>query len=336
MDYFPLSDGAARQLIDAQAVFAEFRRVAAAARSVRGGMYWKRQDKYEYLVRTTANGRQRRIGPRSTETEAAYDQFTKRKAELEARLKSLVGALEEAERLNRALKVGRVPAIVVDVLRALDDVELGEHFPVVGTHALYAYETAAGVRIAQGALATQDVDLLWDARKRVSFLSAMRQLDRPLLAVLQSVDPTFVRSPDRLEAAINARAFEVEFLKRPPEGDDPHPFRFSNDEDDLLPVQALRAGVLTDAPRFEHVVVAATGRMALMRTIAPADFVRFKRWMVAVPHRAELKRSRDARQADIVQALLDAGLLRPESGRPSVGAWLGSLGPGMPPVDTLI
>lgn len=316
MDYFALPDAAARQLIDAQAVFAEFRRVTASARSVRGGMYWKRQGKYEYLVRTAANGRQRRIGARSAETEAAYSQFTQRKSELETRLKSLQTALEETERVNRALKVGRVPAIVVDLLRALDDVELGEHFPIVGTHALYAYETAAGVHIASGALATQDVDLLWDARKRVSFLAAMRELDRPLLAVLKSVDPTFVRNPDRLEAAINAKAFEVEFLKRPPEGDDPHPFRFSSDEDDLLPVQALRAGVLTNAPRFEHVVVAATGRMALMRTIAPLDFVRFKRWMAKAPHREVLKRSRDARQADIVQALLDEGLLRPETGRP--------------------
>jgi len=315
MDYYPLTDAAARQLIDAQSVFAEFRRVSAEARAVRGGMYWKRQDAYEYLVRTSVNGRQHRIGPRSAATETTYAQFTQRKAELETRLKAIREALDEAERLNRALKVGRVPAIVVDLLRALDEVELGQHFPVIGTHALYAYETAAGVRIVQGALATQDVDLLWDARKRVSFLSVMKQLDRPLLGVLQSVDPTFVRKPDRLESAINAKAFEVEFIKRPPEGDDPHPFRFSDNEEDLLPVQALRAGVLTDAPRFEHVVVSATGRMALMRTIAPADFVKFKRWMGVAPHREELKRARDIRQADIVQALLDAGLLRAEAGR---------------------
>jgi hypothetical protein len=75
-------------------------------------------------------------------------------------------------------------------------------------------------------------------------------------------------------------------------------------------VQAVRAGVLTNAPRFEQVVIAATGRMTLMRTIAPETFIEFKRWMAAnVPQRLESKRRRDLRQAGIVQTLLDQGLL---------------------------
>ena len=75
-------------------------------------------------------------------------------------------------------------------------------------------------------------------------------------------------------------------------------------------MQAVRASVLTSAPRFDHVVVSAAGRMALMRTIAPASFVEFKRWMAAkAPQRPEAKRRRDLRQAEIVQKLLGEGLL---------------------------
>jgi hypothetical protein len=75
-------------------------------------------------------------------------------------------------------------------------------------------------------------------------------------------------------------------------------------------VQAVRASVLTNAPRFEHLVISVTGRMTLMRTIAPESFIEFKRWMAAkVPRRAAAKRRRDLHQADIVQALLDEGLL---------------------------
>lgn len=86
------------------------------------------------------------------------------------------------------------------------------------------------------------------------------------------------------------------------------------DEDDLWPVQARRASVLTNAPRFEHVVISATGRMTLMRTIAPETFVEFKRWMAEqAPNRPEIKRRRDRRQADIVQSLLDEGLLLPQT-----------------------
>ncbi len=310
MDFLPLPDNAARQLIDSTTVFGEFIRVQAQARQYAGGMYWKRQGDYEYLVKTQPDGRQSRVGTRSAETEAAYEAFTKRKREVEERLRSLRAALKDAERLNKALKVGRVPSPVLAVLQALEDAGLGEHFTVVGTHTLYAYEMAAGVRIVQGALATQDVDLLWDARKRVRFMTDLKTLGTSMLGVLQKVDPTFERKEGQNETAINAKGFEVDFLRRQPEGDDPHPFRFSDDEGDLWPVQAVRASVLTNAPRFEHVVVSATGRMVLMRTIAPQSFVEFKRWMAGkAPRRPELKRRRDLRQAQIVQALLDEGLL---------------------------
>lgn len=312
MDFLPLPETALRQLIDSITVFGEFSRVQAEARQYSGGMYWKRQGDYEYLVKTQADGRQNRIGARSAETEATYDKFTKRKQETENRLRSLRSALKDAERLNKALKVGRVPSPVLAVMQAVEDAGLGEHFTVVGTHSLYAYETAAGVRIVQEALATQDVDLLWDARKRVRFLTELKSLETSMLGVLQKADPTFQRKEGQNETAINAKGFEVDFLRRQPEGDDPHPFRFSDDEGDLWPVQAVRASVLTTAPRFEHVVVSATGRMVLMRTIAPQTFIEFKRWMAdKAPHRPALKKRRDLRQAEIVQTLLDQGLLIP-------------------------
>lgn len=312
MDYLPLPDNAARQLIDSTTIFDEFTRVQGQARQYAGGMYWKRQGDYEYLVKTQPDGRQQRVGARSAETGNTYEEFTARKRELESRLKSLRSALKDAERLNKALKVGRVPTPVISVLQAVEDAGLGQHFAVVGTHALYAYETAAGVRIVQGALATQDVDLLWDARRRVRFITDLGKLETSMLGVLQRADTSFQRKEGQNETAINAKGFEVDFLRRQPEADDPHPFRFSDDEDDLWPVQAVRAS-LTTARRFEHVVVSATGRMTLMRTIAPDAFVKFKRWMAkSAPHRAEIKRRRDLRQAQIVQKLMDEGLLHVE------------------------
>jgi hypothetical protein len=316
MDYLPLSDNAARQVIDSTTVFDEFVRVQAQARPYVGGMYWKRQKDYQYLVKTQPDNRQQRIGPQSPETERIFAEFTAHKSEIEARLTSLRGGLRDAERLNKALKAGRVPAMLVSVLQTIENAGLGKHFTVVGTHALYAYETAAGVRIAQGALATQDVDLLWDARKRVRFLTDLVKLDASMLKVLQRADPTFQRKEGHNETAINAKGFEVDFLRRQPEGDDPHPFRFSDDESDLWPIQAMRASVLTNAPRFEHVIISATGRMTLMRTIVPEAFVEFKRWMAEkAPQRPEPKRRRDRRQADIVQKLLDEGLLVSQAGK---------------------
>ncbi|MGY8905546.1 MAG: GSU2403 family nucleotidyltransferase fold protein [Burkholderiales bacterium] len=310
MDYIALSDQAVRQNIDALTVFTEFVRVQALAAGYAGGMYWKRHAAREYLVKTAPDNRQQRLGLRTPESELIFQEFMRRKRELEERLASLRLALKEAERLNKALKVGRVPTLVVSLLHTLEKARLGEFFTVVGTHALYAYEAAAGVRILPGALATRDVDLLWDARKRVQFMTELERLDTSILGVLLRVDATFERKEGQLETAINAKGFEVDFLRRQPVDDDPHPFRFSANEDDLWPVQAVRAAVLTSAPQFEQVVTAANGQMALMRTVSPQTFVAFKRWMAAqVEQRAPFKRQRDLKQAQIVQDLLDANLL---------------------------
>lgn len=310
MNWIPIPDNAARQWIDSSAIYQEFEKTKVKAKSFAGGMYWKKQGDYEYLVKTSIDNRQQRVGKRSAETELAYREFTAKKTDIEERLRSLRDAIKEAERLNKALKVGRAPAVLIDILQSIHDSGLSEHFTVVGTHALYAYETAAGVRIEQAAMATLDVDLLWDARKKVQFVSDMAKLDDSVLSVLQKADRTFVRKEGQNETAINAKGFEVDFLRRMQEGNDPPPFRFSDNEDDIWPVQAMRASVLTSAPKFESVVVGSTGKMATLKTVSPQTFVEFKRWLAdKADNRDPIKRRRDQRQADIVQNLLNERLL---------------------------
>ncbi len=309
MHHLPLSDNATRQAIDSFAVFQAWLGAVEQARRFAGGMYFKREGEHEYLVKTLPDNRQRRLGRRSPETEATHQAFTTGKQQAESRLRSLAEALREAERLNKALKVGRVPNVVVNVLNALEAAGLGPHFMVVGTHALYAYATAASVRISPGALATQDVDLLWDARKRVQFVGTMDKLDSSMLKVLQRADPSFQRMDNQLESAVNDKGFMVDFLRRRAVDGDPPPFRFTDADGDIWPVQAQRAEAFLHTPGFEQPIVSVTGRMALMRTIAPGVFVEFKRWMAGLDSRPVGKRRRDLLQADIVQSLLDEQLL---------------------------
>ncbi|WP_284144044.1 GSU2403 family nucleotidyltransferase fold protein [Ottowia testudinis] len=56
-------------------------------------------------------------------------------------------------------------------------------------------------------------------------------------------------------------------------------------------------------------MVGSTGRMAVMRTVDPRTFVEFKRWIGGQTSRPAARRQRDARQAEIVQRLLDESLL---------------------------
>lgn len=311
MRFLPVSDNTARQTIDAATLWTEYIRAQAAARPYAGGMYWKKEGAYEYLVKTHSGNRQQRLGSRTPETEQIFASFHARKKSTEARLSSLAAVLDEAQRQNKAVRAGRTPDIVIKLLNALREAGLDRHFRVVGTHALYAYEAAAGVRIAQGALATQDVDLLWDASRRVEFLADLQRDAGSVLALLHRVDPSFQRRDDALknESAINDKGFEVEFLRCQVEAGDTHPFQFSDDEGDLWPVQARRAAVLAQSPLFSQPVISATGKMATMNTIDPRTFVEFKRWMAGLDDREAVKRRRDLLQADLVQELLEAKML---------------------------
>ncbi len=244
MLFFPLPDAAVRQYIDSNTVFQEWLRVRAQAGKYSGGMYFKKQGDYEYLVKTNLRNRQQRIGPRSLETENIHATFHAAKDQVQTRLDAISQELKTCERLNKAVQVGRVPNTVVDILQKLQALGLHEHFVVVGTHALYAYEAAASVRMVASALATQDIDLLWDARKRVRFVADMDQLGLSMLDILQQVDKSFERKEGQNETAINAQGFEVDFL--PPRGLPPRPPRRAR------PVRRLPNGPPPRQPTTRH------------------------------------------------------------------------------------
>ena len=306
LDIVELDDGAKRQYIDANSTYQAWENACKAAKEVRGGMYWKRTGQTDYLIRTTPSNAQKSLGPRTTETEAIYNNFFIRKNTAEKREADLRDRVKLNQRLNRALHVGRVPAIVIDILNALAAAGLADYFTVVGTHALYAYETTAGVRIMDSAtMETRDVDLLWDARKRVKFVSEMKQQGYSMVKLLQKVDPTFAIREDQKYTATNSKGFEVDILRREAIGNDPHPIRLSDDEDDFWATQARNAGALLSAPRFSSVIVSTSGYMARMNTISPVVFSQFKRWMAEQPDRDPLKRSRDKRQAEVVETIVD-------------------------------
>lgn len=304
-----LSPAITRQYIDAVAVFEALDDAAAEADQVRGGMYWHAGPAStpvsRYLVRTTPAGAEKSLGPHTPETQAIYDKFTQRKQASVERLAGLKAALDQQQRMNRALRVGRVDPLVVALLNRLASTHLSEHFRVVGTHALYAYEAAAGVRLDADALATRDIDLLWDTRKRIIFSTQLARVDSSMLGVLKKVDPTFRMRQSQKYTAVNKDGFEVDIIRREQTDDDPHPIKLSHEDDDFWVAQARRANVLLDSPGFSAVIVATNGTMARMNTVHPATLVAFKRWLAGQADRDALKRRRDVLQADAVQMLLE-------------------------------
>lgn len=299
-----LSESQTRQQLDASAVYTALLEARADAAAVRGSMIWREIEGRRYLIRTSSTGAQKSLGPESPETLTIAAKFFDRKELAAERLKQLTEQVVLMQRMNRALRVGRVPNVVVDTLNALEKAGIGEHFLVVGTHALYAYESAAGVRIPDGAMATRDVDLFFDTRKGVKLFSSLGKLDSSMIALLQKVDKTFRVRHSSKYTAVNAAGFEVDIIRRVARDGDPHPLRMSDDEDDLWAAQVPSGDNILGARPFEAVVVATSGVLARMRTIHPLDFARIKERLSKAADRDPLKARKDALQASVAREIV--------------------------------
>lgn len=297
-----------RQYVDSAAAFRHLQAAKKEAAEVRGGMIWREVGGKRYLVRTRPSGSQHSLGPDSADNRKVYESFTARKRRAEETLAARKQALEQMRKLNRAYGVGRTPQIVIDVLNAIEKAGIAEQFLTIGTHAIYAYEAAAGVRVTDGALATRDLDLLFDTRQHIAFMTTMSRIDSSFIKVLHSADKSFRAVDGHLPKAINKDGFEVHLVRRVARDGDPHPLLMSASAEDLWAEQVETGNRLISARRFDQVVVSPRGEMALMRTVHPLDFVAVKRELAARRDRDAAKAPKDKLQAEVIQYLWDETL----------------------------
>ena len=308
LNFLELTENQLRQYIDAQALMRAQGEALEDAAQVRGSMIWRELRGVRYLIRTSAASAQKTIGPDSADTLAIYERFMERKQAATARVKTLAMRLEEQRKLNRVYGVGRAPNVIVKVLEALQKAGISSQFLTVGTNAIYAYESASGVRVGTQAMATRDMDLLFDTRQRAAFISTLRRLDSSLLAVLRKADPSFRVLRDQLQTAVNDDGYEIDIIRRTAKDGDPHPLRMSPSEDDLWAVQVSSGEKMVAGRKFRQLVVAGSGQMAMMQTLHPVDFIRIKTALSGDVQRDPLKRPKDKLQAETVQALWNSYL----------------------------
>ena len=301
-----LDENQLRELVNAKATWRAFAQARRDAREVKGSMFWKTVGNGTYLIRSSSTGAQKSLGPRDAQTQGIHDRFQARKSQAENTLRALTARLDEQRKLNRVYRVGRVPSVVVRALAEIDAAGMSEQFVVIGTHSIYAYEAAAGVLVDSRSMATRDLDLPFDAGRRVAFATSLKRSGaRSLIGVLKKADPTFKVMRDKLQTAVNNAGFEIDIVRRKAIAQDSHPMRMSDDEDDFWAVQIEDGDKLATGRKFEHLVVAANGEMASMRTLHPLDFVRLKLKLADLPGRDPLKAPKDRLQAQVVQLLCD-------------------------------
>ena len=279
-----------RQLIDVQQVFEAWRNSRQAAR---GHMRWLRRHGFEYLHYKTGRT-ERSLGRRSKETEARMAEHK----EARERYRRTGERLKTMARVNRALRLNRVPHPAARVLRALDEAGLlGNDLFVIGTNALYAYEMQSGVLFDSALVATGDFDLLWDARKRLR-LAVSRLSPRGVLGVLKEADATYSSADDYGFRARNADGYYVDLFC--PEAEPPAE-RLA--EGDIDPIPTAGGNWLAEAPKTEAVVIGQDGLPARMVCVDPRVFALHKWWLSKQRSRQAASRPRDAQQAHAVAAI---------------------------------
>ena len=302
-DWRELTAEQRRIMLDATQLYEHYLDLLQQNRELRGGMFWKRVKRKEYLVRSIdRNGHVRSLGRRSRETEAIFREFANKKRDLKSRLASVADELRRRAKFCVAAGVNRVPTPPANVIRVMDSAGLlGPHLFVLGSHALYAYEAAAGVHLKEGLLQTDDLDTVID-------MSAGLELGEPIrtkgfLGLLRSADKTFRPAGKRSFRAINAKGFMVDLLRPISEGAATTNLPSIGLGKDLIadPLEGLQW--LSMIPKMIQIVIAGDGFP--LRLVVPDArvYALQKLWVSLRPDRDPIKRKRDFRQGEIVGQL---------------------------------
>lgn len=306
--YISLNGDQRRELVNTGQRYQALQEALARANAYRGSMVWSVTKGHEYLVRAAYDrqGRRRQssLGIRSPATERIKAEFERGREQARARLEPLKAAMVRQAAVNRVLGLGRVPLLSARIIRALDDSGLlGNGIRILGTNALYAYEAAAGVQFDPALTATEDVDLLFDSRMRLSFIGSDDLEEASLLKLVQKVDRSFQRSGQRFRAT-NQDGFLIDLIKpmRNP------PWRLDvesvgGDPDDLTAVEIVKLDWHESAPAFEAIAIDERGEPLRIVTSDPRVFAIHKMWLSSRDDRERVKAGRDVLQAREVAAL---------------------------------
>ena len=298
-----------RVFIDATQIHDAWREADRKTRAYQGGMHWKTAKGRQYLFRTRdRRGYGNSLGPRSPETEQILADFQRGKADAKERLSHLRSRLAEQARFCKAARLDRVPKLVTAILRLLDGGGLlGKNLMVAGTHAMHAYEAAAGVWFDPAALATGDMDLLWDVRPRLR-LAGNPESGQGLLGILRKADRSFEALGQGNFRAVNRDGFMVDLIKAEPRKIHQKEPRRMGDDGDLEAAEIPNLQWLLASPKLEQTVIGGDGFPARMVAPDPRAFAIHKIWLSDQPSREPVKRRRDREQGRAVAALTMAYL----------------------------
>ena len=291
------------QLWDAWIIADDLRR-----HSFTGSIGWEERSGKQYLY-NRKRGVVKSLGPRSEKTEKIHEAFHDGKAANKSRLQILAAEMEKQAAVLRALNAQRLPTMAARTLRAIRMHDKQAGIRVVGTNALYGYESLAGVTFNAESTATGDVDILVDDRNQLRLLTDDKERIGLARLIQQKVDKTFQTRGSMDYRLTNDKGYMIEFVRpepspiyrvmpgaKPIEGGDIEP----------APIMGLQW--LVNAPAIEVVVLDARAFPVPMKCPDPRYWAIHKLWLSTREDRDPQKKIRDRQQADIILKLISEKL----------------------------
>lgn len=272
-----------------------------AVQPFKGGMHWKKINGKEYLYKYRDRyGHGSSLGPRSPETERLLAEFGRERREMAALLTGRREPLAAAARFCRAALIHRVPETVIRIVRRLELSGLTEApLLVIGTHALHAFEFAAGVFID----APKGSPFWSKAPHHLTLAAAAPMPPEQLLGLLRQADRSFHTLPGNGFEAVNKTGFLVRCV-RPPALRVQTKTAPQDALTPLVPAESGDLGALVSSPKFFQVVIGTRGTPATMVVPDPRALALHQLWLSQQADRDPAKQIRDRLQAMALAELI--------------------------------
>jgi len=269
-------------------------------KSFRFRMGWNKAQDKEYLFKECLDTKKRvSLGRKSEETLAIYESFNRQKKELKTALKQSKELLLKNEKINKFTKISRVPNIIVNLFRRINELGLDEKIIIIGTNSLYAYEAYCGVFIEEEHLATFDIDVFNKRDKKVSFALTEKLPQKTLKSILLDVDKSFTKSKEAPYRFINDEDIVVEIItpiyKKEMQND-----TFSG----VMNLEIEGTKWLESSKLHKQMLIGQNGKCAFVTTIAPLEYAVYKKWLGEHERKELMKKQRDIKQSHLVTELI--------------------------------
>jgi hypothetical protein len=270
------------------------------SKSFRYRMGWNKKQNTEYLFKECLDTKKREsLGKKDEKTIEIYNLFNKQKKELKASLKQSKELLLKNEKINKFTKISRVPNILVNLFRRINELGLDEKVIIIGTNSLYAYEAHCGVFIEEQHLATFDIDVFNKRDKSISITLKEKLPQKTLKSILLDVDRSFKKSKEASYRFVNDDDMVVEIIT-PISNKQAESDSFSG----VMNLEIDGTKWLNSSRLNRQMVIGENGKCAFITTIDPLEYAIYKKWLGEHERKDFMKKQRDIKQSSLVTKLI--------------------------------